>query len=188
MPFEELMKNKYLKIYYELSILLIENKHKIIEKSGYDGGYNNSIYKEDRHWFIDGAYFVEDFTTKCKRVTTSKYYYYYNINPNDLRNMNVSDATDIAKFFEVLNIRYAYEQGRGFNNLVISYTNLMIDYNISLVENSIEEIIANKEDNKNIINLLEFNNKKGMNADIFRILYNNIISREGKIMSGLYER
>lgn len=188
MPFDELLKNKYLKMYYVLSIRLIENKHKIIEKSGYNGGYNNSIYKEDRHWFIDGAYFAEDFTTKHKRVVTSKYYYYYNINPNNLRNMNVSDATDIAKFFEVLNIRYAYEQGRGFNNLVISYTNLMIDYNISLVEDSIEEIIANKEDNKNIINLLEFNNKKGMNADIFRILYNNIISREGKIMSGLYER
>ena len=45
MPFEELMKNKFLKIYYELSILLIENKHKIIEKSGYDGPYNFATTK-----------------------------------------------------------------------------------------------------------------------------------------------
>ena len=61
------------------------------------------------------------------------------------------------------------------------------DENIPKVKVVRDDVKQRKEDNKNIINLLELNNKKGMNADIFRILYNNIISREGKIMSGLYE-
>lgn len=184
LPFEELMKHTYLKMYYELSLVLTKNKHKIIETKTLDyhcsGEYNKAIYKEKRDWFIDSAYFIEDFSTKIKKVETGKYYYYYNINPNDLRDMNVSNATDIARFYEVLNIRYGYEQSRIYKGVFTDYTNLMLEYNIKMVGEEIDEISANQEDNKNIVNLLEFNNKKGMNTDIFRILYESIISTEGQ--------
>jgi len=179
-PFEELMKHKYLKMYYKISIMLIDNKHKIIEKrskdESYIARYNNSIYKEERYWFIDSAYFIEDFSTKIKRVETGKYYHYYDINPNDLRNMGVSSAKDITKFFEVLKIRYGYEQGRIFKELFENYTNLLLEYNINLIEKGVDEISASQEDDKNFFNLLELNNKKGMNTDLFNILYNILIS------------
>lgn len=179
-PFEELMKHKYLKMYYEISIMLIDNKHQIIEKKSeddrYEARYNKSIYKEERDWFIDSAYFIEDFSTKIKRVETGKYYHYYDIDPNDLRNMDVSSATEIARFFEVLKIRYGYERGMIFKKLFEDYTNLLLEYNINLVEKGVEEISASHEDDKNFFNLLELNNKKGMNADLFNILYNLLIS------------
>lgn len=176
-PFVELMKNEYLKMYYELSILLIENKNQIIEVRTEKQYVNNLIYKEKRDWFINSAYFTEDFTTKIKNVQEGKIYIYYNIDPNDLRNMEVSSSTDIASFFEVLKIRYGYEQGRGFKDLLINYTNLMLDYNIKLIEHKIDKISIDQEDNKNVINLLELNKKEGMNADIFRILFSSIISQ-----------
>jgi hypothetical protein len=90
--------------------------------------------------------------------------------------MGVSRATDIARFFEVLKIRYGYEQGMIFKKLFEDYTNLLLEYNINLIEKGVEEISAGQEDDKNFFNLLELNNKKGMNADLFNILYNLLIS------------
>lgn len=181
--FEELTKHKYLKMYYELSLVLLENKHKIIEKKTgnyyYTRDYNKTIYKEDREWFIDSAYFVEDFSTKIKRIETGKYYLFYAINPNDLRNMKVSKAFEIARFHEVLNICYGYEQGRLFKGLFIDYANLMIEYNVNIIDKEVEKISVSQEDDKNFFNLLELN-KKGMNADIFNILYNIVISEKSQ--------
>lgn len=182
-PFEELMKNDYLKMYYELSILLIENKKQIIEarrsETHYEGiSLNDLTYKEERDWFINSAYFVEDFLTKIKSIQEGNIYIYYNINPNDLRNMGVSSTTDIVSFYKNLKIRYGYEQGRGFKDLVINYTNLMLEYNIELIEKNVEKISFSQEDDKNVINLLELNKKEGMNADIFHILFSNILSKD----------
>jgi hypothetical protein len=183
-PFNELMKHKYLKMYYELSIMLIDNKHQIIEKISkdyyYKGQYNNKIYNEERDWFIDSAYFIEDFTTKIKKVETGKYYHFCDINPHDLRIMDVSNTKDIKTFYNVLYIRYGYEHGIILKDLIENYTNLLLEYNIKLIEGKIEELSASQEDNKNIINLIELNNKKGMNLDIFCLLYNTVISEKGK--------
>uniref|UniRef100_A0A6C0K5V2 Uncharacterized protein n=1 Tax=viral metagenome TaxID=1070528 RepID=A0A6C0K5V2_9ZZZZ len=181
--FAELMSHRYLKMYYELSLVLTENKHKIIEKKKVDyryiGEYNKEIYKEERDWFIDTAYFIEDFSTRVKRVETGKYYCYYSINPNDLRNMSVSSDKEIAKFYEVLYCRYGYEQVSIFDRLFADYINLMLEYNIGTIGAAVEEISVSQEDDKNFVNLLELN-KKGMNGDIFRILYNAVISTKGQ--------
>jgi len=177
-PFEELMIHKYLKMYYELSLLLTENKHKIIEKRS--GDYNKTIYKEERDWFIDCAYFVEDFSTKIKKIDSGKYYCFYAINPNDLRNMKVSYATEIDMFYKTLYIRYGYEQGRIYKGLIEDYTNLLLEYNIKLIGEEVEEISDSQEDDKNMNNLVALNKKDGMNPDIFRILYNGIISTKGQ--------
>ena len=174
--FTELMKHPYLRMYYELSLLLIDNKHKVIESKSMESCY---IYPKDSNWFIDGVQYVEDFTTKVKKIEIGKYCYYFNINPNDLKNMKVSNDTDIAGFNEVLYIRYGYEHGIIYKELFVDYTNLMIEYNIKLIEEDIEKISASHEDDKNFFNLLELN-KKGMNADIFHILYNSVISEKGQ--------
>lgn len=184
-PFNELMKHKYLKMYYELSIMLIDNKHQIIEKVSndyhYKGQYKKKIYNEERYWFIYSAYFIEDFSTKIKKVETGKYYHFYDINPHDLRNMDVSNSKDIKTFYNVLYIRYGYEHGIIFKDLIEQYINLLLEYNIKLIEGKVEELSASQEDNKNIINLIELNNKKGMNIDIFCLLYNTVISEKGKM-------
>ena len=174
--FTELMKHPYLRMYYELSLLLIDNKHKVIESKSMESCY---IYPKDSNWFIDGVQYVEDFTTKVKKIEIGKYCYYFNINPNDLKNMKVSNDTDIAGFHEVLYIRYGYEQGIIYKELFVDYTNLMIEYNIKLIEEDIEKISASHEDDKNFFNLLELN-KKGMNADVFNMLYNTVISDKGR--------
>ena len=174
--FTELMKHPYLRMYYELSLLLIDNKHKVIESKSMESCY---IYPKDSNWFIDGVKYVEDFTTKVKKIEIGKYCYYFNINPNDLKNMKVSNDTDIAGFNEVLYIRYGYEHGIIYKELFVDYTNLMIEYNIKLIEEDIEKISASHEDDKNFFNLLELN-KKGMNADVFNMLYNTVISDKGR--------
>ena len=183
-PFEELRKHKYLNKYYELSLVLTANKHKIIEKRSadhnYTGKYNKTIYKEERNWFIDTAYFIEDFSTKTKKMDTVKYYCFYAINPKDLRNATVADAESIASFYEVLNIRFGYEQGRIFKGLFEDYINYMLEYNIKLIGDEVDKISVDQEDDKNMNNLVTLNNKKGMNTDIFRILYNSIISTDGQ--------
>jgi len=190
-PFTELMNHCYLRKYYELSLLLTENKHKVIEKKSRDDRYDRydrydrsePLYKIERDWFIDSAYFVEDFTTKLKRVEKGKYYNYYNIDPNDLRSRCASSAEEVERFYEVLKIRYGYEQSRtmsGLGCIFMQYMNLMIEYNINIVGEEVENIAKSQEDDKNFANLLELN-KKGMNADIFDILYKSIISTKGQL-------
>jgi flagellar assembly factor FliW len=55
----------------------------------------------------------------------------------------------------------------------------MIEYNIKLIEEDIEKISSSQEDDKNFFNLLELN-KKGMNVDVFNMLYNLVISTKGQ--------
>jgi hypothetical protein len=168
-PFERLLKQKYLKMYYELSTHLIKNTHQIIEEKR--GGF----YSKEINWFIDTAYFVKR-DTRMMTIEYGKYSCYYNINPNDLRDASVSCDEDIATFFRKLKKRNRYEQSRHF----VDYTNLMLEYNIGLIEREVDELIPSQEDIKNIMILLEMNHKKEMNTDIFRMLYGLVVSKEGR--------
>jgi len=56
----------------------------------------------------------------------------------------------------------------------------MLEYNIGLIEREVDELIPSQEDDKNVQNLFELNSKEGMNDDIFRILYGNVVSAEGQ--------
>jgi len=56
----------------------------------------------------------------------------------------------------------------------------MLEYNIGLIEREVDELIPSQEDDKNVQNLFELNSKVGMNDDIFRILYGNVVSAEGQ--------
>jgi len=174
MPFEEFRKNKLLKMYYELSLLLIENKNIIIEKINNIEQHNyDFVYTEKRDWFIDCAYFIENFTKNCKEVQKDRYCCYYNINPNDLRNMKISSKSHIDRFNKTF---LGYEQIYYFKKNLIYYTIIVIDYNANLMEIELDKISAIQEDKINIIKLITFNKKKGMNIDILFIIYNHLIS------------
>jgi len=56
----------------------------------------------------------------------------------------------------------------------------MLEYNIGLIEREVDELIPSQEDDKNVQNLFELNSKVGMNDDIFRILYGNVVSADGQ--------
>jgi hypothetical protein len=95
MPYEQIINNEYLKKYYELSLLLMKNKNCIIEKTSRTG---------DIDWFLDCAYILndDDFETNIKRVEKGTYYCYSNINPYDLKEMDVSTDEYIEIFLNKL--------------------------------------------------------------------------------------
>jgi hypothetical protein len=176
MPFEDFLKNKLLKMYYEISLMLIENKNMIILRLDNRRHYYDYIYTEKREWFIDSAYFVEDFSTRIKNIEWKHYCCHYNINPYDLMNMQISSKSLIDKFnFTFL----GYEQIYYFQTKIINYTVLAIDYNYGLIEKELDDICTIQDDKINIIKLLTFFDKEGMNSDIFIIIYNKLISKDG---------
>lgn len=172
MPFEEFSKNKLLKMYYKLSLLLIENKNMVNEK------INNREHTHfDRVWFIDCAYFIENLVTNSKEVRKDRYCCQYNITPNDLRNMEISTNSQIDRFNKTF---LGYERVNYFTTKIINYTNLVIDYNASLMEKELDELSTFFEDKKNIINLVIFNDKEGVNGDIISVIYNFLVSPKRK--------
>jgi hypothetical protein len=179
MPFEEFSKNKLLKMFYELSLLLIENKNMVNEKINNREHYHHFdfVYTENRVWFIDCAYFIENLETNNKEVRKDRYCCQYNINPNDLRNMEISTNSQIYRFNKTF---LGYEQIDYFKTKIINYTNLVIDYNASLMEKELDELSTFFEDKKNIINLVILKDKEGVNRDIISVIYNFLVSPKGK--------
>ena len=188
MPFEELMKNKLLKMYYELSLLLVKDKNRFVEKITYDGCFWDAeiteIYKGRRNCFIDCAYILNDV------VKTDKQYCYYDINPFELKDpyslwidpytgdrKYVNTASEIEWFNYNFKVRIGYEVS-GFEKRVIKYTNLIVEYNASLMEKELDKISAIEEDKQNIIKLIALNEKEGMNSDLLMIIYNNLVSAD----------
>ena len=181
MPFEELLKNKLLKMYYELSLLLVKDKNRFVEKISNKGrpiwdAEIAHIYNGRRNCFVDCAYILNGV------VKTDKQYCYYEMNPLELKDQYTADerkfvntSRDIEWFNNNYKIRLGYEVS-GFEKRAINYSNIIVEYNANLIETEIDEIAAVQDDKLNIIKLMAFNEKKGMNADIFLVILNNIIS------------
>ena len=176
MPFEDFVKNKLLKMYYEISLMLIENKNMAILRIDNRRHYHDFVYTEKREWFIDCAYFVENVASKSKNIEKEHYCCHYNINPYDLKNMPVSSKSLIDKFNFTF---FGYEHIYYFKTKIINYTELFINYNADLIEREIDKISTIQEDKINIIKLLVFFEKEGMNSDIFLIIYNLLICMDG---------
>ena len=176
MHFDELLKNKLLKMYYDISLMLVENKNMVIKRLDNRMHYYDFVYTEERAWFIDCAYFIEDYATKTTHIEREHYCCYYNINPRDLMNMPLSPKSLIDKF----NLTFlGYERIYYYQTKISNYTNLFVDYHASLIEKELDEITAIQEDKINIIKLLVFLEKEGMCSDIFLIIYNKLISIDG---------
>ena len=179
--FTELQKNKYWKHYYDLSLMLTNNKHSVVEDLEYNSNYYDPyIYKEKRYWscntaYIDGSY---DDATKTKKVVENECNCYYRINPYDLENMKYTSQKDLNIFKKNYMARYEVRT-KLFDKKSVYYYNLVLDYCINLMEKELNELSEFFEDKKNVINLVALNDKNGMNGDILKIIYDNLVSREG---------
>ena len=179
--FTELQKNKYWKHYYDLSLMLTNNKHSVVEDLEYNSNYYDPyIYKEKRYWscntaYIDGSY---DDATKTKKVVENECNCYYRINPYDLENMKYTSQKDLNIFKKNYMARYEVRT-KLFDKKSVYYYNLVLDYCINLMEKELDELSEFFEDKKNVINLVALNDKNGMNGDILKIIYDNLVSREG---------
>ena len=89
--FAELQKNEYLKYYYDLSLLLANDKHKLIKNKTFNKTYNqiygytegNAWSKGDREWSFETAY-IDQSTLKNFKIISSGNVCYFKINPFDL--------------------------------------------------------------------------------------------------------
>jgi hypothetical protein len=110
LPFDELMKNRYLKMYYELSLTAIGKPN--IDKNYYgcdDPDYVPKKNEKPYHSiYIDTVYIVEDDTTKVKDAKKGNTA--HTINLTKLKNMGVSSKAVIKMFYEKYNSLYGFEE------------------------------------------------------------------------------
>ncbi len=104
--FEELQKNKYWKYYYDLSLMLTDDKHLAVNELRFSSEYCDYIlYDTARYWWIDTSYIVDDMKSKKLhrygdkgvRDTYDKTAY-YKINPYDLEKMDYTSLEDLEVF------------------------------------------------------------------------------------------
>ena len=119
MPFDELMKNKYLKKYYELSLMAIG-------KPNIDPKYTDpEYYKNDDHHIyyhlIDTIFIVEN---DDKTMVAKKGNRYHHFNLDKLRKKRVADAGSIAAFNTNYYDRFGIDDTT-FANVLTNYTALV---------------------------------------------------------------
>lgn len=179
-PFNDIVKYESLNIYYELSLLLIiKERNRIVEMVGYE----RSGAKNYNEWFIDCAYLFEDCKSKSKSIENGKYCpYLYNVNPRDLKDMDVFPEEDIEKFYNKFNNMYGYNNIY-FEKRLTEYTNRIVVYNIKWIEEQMDEITSSKsyKNIKNISSLLELYKIDEMNSDIVLMIYYNLISAKERL-------
>jgi hypothetical protein len=205
--FAELQKNKYWKHYYDLSLMLTNNKSFVMEDLKFNSSIHDPyIYQEKRYWacntsYIDGTYeYIDEiyeyingqYDFKTKKVVDNEFNCYYKINPYDLENMKYASQKDLIIFKNTYNKRYEV-RSRTFNKKSLHYYNFVFDYYVNLLEKELEELSIFFEDKKNVLNLVALNDKEGMNSDILMIIYNHLVSvdenkKYNNIMSELESR
>ena len=185
-PFSELQKNKYWKAFYDLSLMLTNDKHLVIQDLQFDSNYyDRNIYFEKRYWCINTAYIEGDYDTKSKNKTVleNEYNCYYKINPYNLEKTEYSSQQNLDIFTKKYIGRY--EVGRWdirsipFETKSAYYYNIVFEYTISLMEKELDEVSAIFEDKKNVLNLAALNDKQGMNGDVISIIYRYLVSTNG---------
>jgi hypothetical protein len=188
-PFAELQKNKYWKHYYDLSLLLTTNKHRVIKDLAYNSNYYDpNIYKEIRVWSIDTAYIDGSYDSKTKKVVESEYNCYYKINPFDLEKMDYTSHTSLDIFKKNYMSRYEV-RSRTFDKKRVYYDTFVLDYQMSLMEAELDELSVIFEDKKNLVNLVALNDIEGMNGDVLRSIYNHLVGVKGhKRYSGIIDK
>jgi len=189
MSFADLQQNKYWKYYYDLSLLLTADKNMAIESlhrkytSWYidTGNYIDAeIYDQERFWSIDTSYIEYEVNTNAKKIRNNDQgICYYNINPFDLVNMGCSTQEDLNTFRNIYMAR-AEITGMTFENKKMIYSEIEIDLTIAYIDEELNKLREFFEDKKNLINLVAFNKKKEVDGDLLMVIYNNIVSSEGK--------
>jgi hypothetical protein len=178
MTFAQLQKNKYWRHYYELSLMLTNNKRFIMEDLQFNSNYHDPyIYEEKRVWSINTAYIEGDEQANTRNVVDNEFNCYYKINPYDLENKRYATQKEIDAFAKVYMSKHQVRTGI-FNKKSIHYYNIVFEYCVSQMEKELDELKAFFEDKKNVLNLATLSDKQGMNGDIIRVIYNFLVSPE----------
>jgi hypothetical protein len=158
--FAELQKNKYWKYYYDLSLMLANDKHKVIKNEAFKKLYNEiygytagRVYTGDRVWSLDTAY-IDQSDLKNFKIIPSGNVCYYKINPFDLEKMEYSTQQELERF--ELGYMNGLERVKWFSSRSVIYKNIAEEYK------------------KHILNLATLNAKYCMNDDILTKIYNNV--------------
>ena len=188
MTFAELQKNKFLKYYYDLSLLLAINKEIKNEafNNFYDEAYDDEDNDEeayeytgnrDRVWSLDTAYIDLDIDQNSNKesykIIPSGNVCYYKINPFDVEKMEYASPQEIDIFERTYicrnEIRFGY-----FRNRNGIYMNIAIEYQVSKMEKELEELSPFFENMKKVVDHVALiNDKYGLNDDILTIIINN---------------
>jgi hypothetical protein len=176
MTFAQLKKNKYWRHYYNLSLMLTNNKQFIMEDLQFNSNYHDPyIYDEKRVWSINTAYIEGDEAANTRVVVENEFNCYYRISPYDLENKRYATQKEIDIFTR--NYMSKYEiRTKIFNKKSIHDYNLVFEYCFSQMEKELEELRAFFEDKMNVLNLATLSDKQGMNSDIIRVIYNFLVS------------
>jgi hypothetical protein len=176
MTFAQLQKNKYWRHYYELSLMLTNNKRLVIEDLQFNSNYHDPyIYEEKRVWSINTAYIEGDEQANTRNVADNEFNCYYRISPYDLENKRYATQKEIDIFTRAYMSKYEIRT-KIFNKKSIHYYNLVFEYCFSQMEKELDELRAFFEDKKNVLNLATLSDKQGMNGDIIRVIYNFMVS------------
>jgi len=161
--YAELQQNKYWRYYYELSLLLAKDKHKVIKNEAFNKDYVEIYeYSGDRVWSLDTAYIDLDIdktnNNKNYKIIPSGNVGYYKVNPADLDKMEYTSRQGLELFRKIYIYRSDVRMGYFLNRSVI-YKNIAMEYVMN-------------ENKKHILNLATLNGKYSMNDDILTKIYN----------------
>ena len=141
----ELLHNKYWKYYYDLSLLLTNNKYIVRQDLKYSSEYNDyHLYDEARFWSIDTSSIENNIHNDELIVISYDDNCYYKINPYDLENMEYTSFENLNNFRSIYITRYEFENNT-FENMWINYYNLVIEFKASLMEKEVEELTVSIE-------------------------------------------
>jgi hypothetical protein len=169
--FAELQKNKFWKYYYDLSLMLANDKHKVIKNASFNKDYDEiygytagRVYTGDRVWSLETAY-IDQSDLKNIQIIPSGNVCYYKINPADVKKMEYTSRQGLELFRKIYICRSDVRMGYFLNRSVI-YKSIAKEY-------------AMNENKKQILNLATLNSKYRMSDDILTMIY-NMVSIGGK--------
>jgi len=143
MSFADLQKNKYWKYYYELSLLLANDKNLVIKNEVFNKDYDEVYeYTGKRVWSLETAYIdldIDQDTKKTYKIVPSGNVCYYKINPADLEKMEYASQQGIDIFKRIYMCRSDVRSGYFLKRSVI-YKNIAIEYQVSKMENELDEL------------------------------------------------
>jgi hypothetical protein len=177
--FAKLQKNKYWKYYYDLSLMLSNDMHRLIKNETFNKTYNQiygytagRVYTGDRVWSLETAYIDKSDLNNFKIIPSGNVCY-YKINPFDLDKMEYSTRQELERF--ELGYMNELERVKYFVHIMEErFKNIALEYQIARMEKELNELSVIFEDKKNAVNLATLNDKEGMNGDILMIIYNNL--------------
>jgi hypothetical protein len=161
--FAELQQNKHWRYYYELSLLLAKDKHKVIKNDAFNKAYDEIYeYTGNRVWSLETSYIdcIKQTYNKIYKIIPSGNVGYYKVNPADLDKMEYTTRQGLELFRKIYICRSDVRMGYFLNRSVI-YKNIAMEYVMN-------------ENKKQILNLATLNGIYSMNDDILTIIYNNI--------------